>query len=383
MSLTARFVRVVPSWMALACVVGAGMVGGCGSSEKQAAQDTTVTPAGGAAGLASFEAYEKLGYRLDWTGYATIVRNQQPRFFDVLGDLVVTQDSGGTISAMSGVTGQHRWATVPSTPQTRYLGVLRDGDRLIACSETEAFVIDAASGNVAARRRYGRVATTRPVLVGDLIVLGGGSGLISAVSYRTGLTAWQYQISGRLDTRPARLGPEGVGFVSQSGDVIMLDVGSGSSLGRAKIFDGVDAPPAATAGLMFVASRDQSIYAFERFGAAQRWRKRTDAPLPTAPVVHDGRLYVTIPSQGFTALDAETGKDLWNLADVTGVAIGLRAGRVLVWDGRDVVSVDAQRGEVVERVSLPDVAMIRTDAFADGHLYTITAAGEVRRLAPR
>jgi outer membrane protein assembly factor BamB len=189
-------------------------------------------------------------------------------------------------------------------------------------------------------------------------------------------------MSGAIEADPVLVG-DAIGLVSQAGDVLILDAVSGSAIGRNRIGGGPGAPLAATDDTLFVASLDQSLYAFNREGGTTRWRKRTETPLRDRPVLHEGRVYCTIPDQGLTAFDAGTGEEAWSAEGVGGYVVAVRDGRPIAWDGREAVSLDPETGQVIERARLEHVDFVLTDTLVDGTLYTVSEHGVVVRFNPR
>ena len=115
---------------ALTLVLAAGLLAGCassGSGDAGAAGQPKTPAVPLQVSDLNFEDYAKLGYRLEWTGFATVTTGQTLGAITPLGDVVVARDSGGAISLLSAAGGEVKWATVLSTPLTRYLGMLRDG----------------------------------------------------------------------------------------------------------------------------------------------------------------------------------------------------------------------------------------------------------------
>ncbi|HRQ74203.1 MAG TPA: PQQ-binding-like beta-propeller repeat protein, partial [Phycisphaerales bacterium] len=98
---------------------------------------------------------------------------------------------------------------------------------------------------------------------------------------------------------------------------------------------------------------------------------------------HQGVVYVGTDDRGLLALDAATGAERWAAAGVSGTVIGVRAGRLLVFSGTEAFTLDPDTGDIVERASLPGVAILRPDAFVDGNLYAVSAQGVVAKFVPR
>ena len=172
--------------------------------------------------------------------------------------------------------------------------------------------------------------------------------------------------------------------------MLIFDPATGMGRGRARISGGPGAPLAASDSMLFVASVDQSLYAFDAADCSLAWRRRTEAALRERPVYHDGKLYCSIPGTGLTCFEAETGRETWSARDVRGHVIGLRAGRLVVWApaagsgaGGSAWTLDPSTGQVIERVSLEHVSHVFTDTFVDGNLYTGTPNGVVAKFTPR
>jgi len=133
---------------------------------------------------------------------------------------------------------------------------------------------------------------------------------------------------------------------------------------------------------MYIASLDQSVYAFTP-ASTQAWRYKTSFPLRSQPAVHNGTLYVTIPGDGMTALDAATGSVKWKTPALGGEVIAVRKGDLLVWDGAFMYRVDAAHGEIVSKFKMAGVRMYATEKFGDGTLYAVSNSGVVTRFVTR
>src|SRR5690606_12085287 len=156
---------------------------------------------------------------------------------------------------------------------------------------------------------------------------------------------------------PIMIGEGLIGVVSQAGGIMFVDPLSGSSSGRAQVYGGTDVNTAASDELMFIASTDHSLYAYAAADARQVWRIRTGAPLRHEPTHPGGRCCATLPGPGRTAVDANTGPQIWNADGVEGTVIGLRDDYLMVWNAEtDTMSlVDPRDGSLVNRIPLPGV----------------------------
>src|SRR5678815_3939067 len=152
-------------------------------------------------------------------------------------------------------------------------------------------------------------------------------------------------------------------------------------MGRNHIYAGLSTDPVTDGRLLFVASLDQSIYAFSPDGGSQVWRYRTGAPLRTQPAVAGERLYCDVPGQGLTAFDVGTGNVAGTQKNCHGTVIATSKGRLIVWDGANsnFSLVETGRGDIVNSVTFPNVAMIRPEKFDDGNLYFVSKSGVVAK----
>lgn len=331
------------------------------------------------------DAYATLGYRLAWRGFAVMSRGASLRFFNVFGDTVVAQDSRAAITAMEASNGGNRWSTTVSEPLTEFVGNVRRGNQLLASSDNELFILDIETGEIVDRQNLEMVVNTRPAVVGDLVVYGTSIGRVLGHDVNIGFTRWAYQLDSAIETEPAVVGAESVGVVSRNGDVIIIDASSGSALLRDRIFDGLSNDPVAGDNAMYVASEDQSIYAFPIQGERRLWRVRTEWALTDQPTLMDGTLYVAVPNDGLWALNAQNGQRIWSAQGVRGRVVGERSGRLIVWNARQrrAVTIDPETGDVLDRVHLPTVEHMRMTDPRDGDLYTATADGVVAKFVPR
>jgi outer membrane protein assembly factor BamB len=350
---------------------------------KPAAVSAEAAKAAAAKAEAEKAWFSRLGYKADWTGVAAVQRGQVVRHVDVLGDLVVVQDGGNAVSGLNVANGLVRWSTLIDSPLTQFFGSVRSGSRLLASSDSNLFVVDTESGAVITRQPFARVVATRPAAVGPALVYGTATNQVVAHAPGNGFQAWGYFIQGPISHAPVVIGDRDVGVVSQDGEVVILDGITALPRGRARIFGGVDCDLAASDDALFVASLDQSLYAFESNNAAQRWRIRTQSPMRHKPVYHNGRLFVTIPETGFSAVDASSGKVLWSVKTLTGVAVAQRGSELLVDDGKGLTVLEVGTGDLIRTVELPGKSLFRAPGFADGPLYVVTEAGAVFKLSPK
>lgn len=333
---------------------------------------------------ARYEALASLGYGPQWNAFVPVSRGQRVKSIDAFDDMIIAHESGNTVSVLEPNTGATRWALDLAGPLTKFTGNTRlpDGD-VLSVNEGELFVLDGRSGIIKERQNLAELANTPPIVAGQIVVVGCANGEILGHNLLSGYKLWGYKMEGPIRGDVVAIGPY-VGGVSDTGQIAVLDPIRGTSVGRAKIFDGLSNSPASSDSAMFLASRDRSVWAFSATtGGTALWRVRTERPLREQPVYHDGTLYVTINESGLTALDASSGEQRWANREVTGSVVAVRHGRLIVWNGSQAFAVDPQRGDIQARVDLPGIAKITTDSFVDGVLYIAEPSGLIQKFSPR
>ena len=325
----------------------------------------------------------KIGYMLQWQGFPRITSRKGVQFFDVLGDTLVVQDFNQNVTVIETDTGRNRWAVLAGDRLKNFIGNVRADDHLLISDDTQVQIYDIKTGQITARQHLSVLSNTRPIVVDALAIYGGTTGEVLAHNLAIGFKAWGYQLAGSIRATPVLLAGKDVGVVSQGGDVIILDAERGASRGRrGKIFGGLANNPVGDDRAMYVASLDQSVYAFSRSDGQRLWRYRTESPITAQPTIHDGVLYVFVEREGLLAIDARTGSLRWANPDLKGTVMAMRKGNLLLWDGAVFTSVDPERGEPLDTIPFPDVKMLTFDTFVDGNLYTISRKGVVQKFAP-
>lgn len=331
-----------------------------------------------------YDAYSTLGYRVEWRGFPAVSPGQHIARMRPLGDVLAVQESGATVSVLEARSGERRWTDPVGNPLSRFVGLNRDGKRLIVSGQSQAYFYDIDTGALLAKQDFEMVVNTRPVQVGEILVYGTASGQVLGHLLLNGFRQWGSTLRGSIEVDPVELGDTGnVALASHEGDVSILDGLTGMGRGRTQIYKGPEAPMAASEDSVFIASMDNSLYAFGVNGAHELWRIRTEAPLRHAPTYHDGHVYCDMGETGLTCYDARSGKQQWVNSGVHGTVVAVRNARLVVWDGHTASTLDPARGGRIDSVELKDVTLIRADKFVDGNLYMASGAGVVTKLTPR
>ncbi|MBL9002534.1 MAG: PQQ-binding-like beta-propeller repeat protein [Phycisphaerae bacterium] len=380
------------SLFASLCLTGgfaASMIAGLSGCAASTQKTESITPAVSSAGPfpADFEAWSKVKYRLDWSGFPFPLLGQH-RTQEVVPfpDMLAVLDASSNVAVLETSTGERRWGDELANPLTKFVAVSRDpmdAGRIIVSSQSEAFVISATTGTLLARETFARVVNTRPVIAGNIMIFGTSTGEVLGHLLGRNLKAWGFQGKGPITADPVRLADGTIGIVSQAGDVMFLTP-RGNMVGRGTILGGLMTNPVTDGNLMYMAGLDQSVWCFAPSGALI-WRHRTASPLRTQPTMQNGVLYCDIPREGLTALEGLSGKVLWSNPKVSGTVIGSRGGRALVFDstGKTLALVDPVDGALVDSILLPGIVRIVADAQENPNLYAVSDKGVVGKFIPR
>lgn len=363
-------------------------LGGCGGGDGESVMRGA--PASIAEREKSFvtpqEAYSTLGYRLDWRGYPVVAPGETIARVRVYQDALVIQETGSNVTVMEPANGSVRWSSEIANRLTRMIGVDRTidpkyGNVLAVGSDTEVYLLSTATGTLVARQSLEKVSNTGPLVMGNVALFGTATGEMLAQQFANNVKLWGIDTTGSFEQPAVAISGGVVGAVSTTGRVIFADVGLGRMIGQSEIFSGPGAPPATNGQVMFVASLDQSLYAFLPTGS-RLWRHRTAAPLTSAPVAHGPAVFCTTDA-GLQAFDANSGSVLWTAGNVRGTVVGKRKTNLLVWDGATMSLVDEARGDVLGQVELPGVRSITLSAFEDGDMYVASRSGVVAKFVTK
>ena len=337
-----------------------------------------------------FDAYSTLGYQLQWTSFAAVQPGSTLEAVDIFDNVIIARDNRAAFTAISPRSGDIRWAQLQGYGLANFVGVVKASETILLIEEGQILPITADLGQAVLNSRgkpvvqtLGRVVRTEPLNVGGMLLFGTESGHVVAHVTRAGVTSWQYLIGGRVVAKPTLLRNGAAAVVSTNGDVVVLSPEVGSALGRARVFGAIETPAVAGVDRFFVVSRDQSVYAFDDQTCSPLWRVRTEAQLTSSPSFAEGKVFVQVPGTGLIALDASNGQQAWLNSKISGSVIGVRKGRVIVWDGARASVVEPLRGDIIATVDLPGLKELRVVPFVDGDLYALWNEGQISRFVTK
>ena len=183
--------------------------------------------------------------------------------------------------------------------------------------------------------RKGRVVAP-PIIAGGRIFVADGANKIVALDEATGKKIWEFKIkvSSKGKTRKGK-----VSIVDRVKDPLTF----GDKGGKDK--EAVGGGLAAADGRVFVTSGFGLISALDAQTGSEIWRTRTRTPMHSAPTVDNGRLFAISDDNELFALNADTGEVLWTYQAIIETVRMLTAPSPAVLG--DVVVAPFSSGEVV------------------------------------
>ena len=85
--------------------------------------------------------WRKMGYRWDWNAFPVMLEGESPLRSEPHGELVVFQETGGTISGIDDRVGETIWSNKPAGDLTKFTGMDRRDEFVFVSSESELFAL--------------------------------------------------------------------------------------------------------------------------------------------------------------------------------------------------------------------------------------------------
>ena len=326
------------------------------------------------------QAMRAVGYRIDWRGYPFVGPNQSPLTGAAGSDIIAFMDTGATVTALKASDGSQVWSTQVTAPGSRFVDLRQVGSQVFASSESELFILDAQSGTLVDRQRLDPVVNTHAVAAGGLMVYGTSKGELLGHTLDVKAKLWGVAMDGAITRAPVLIGSR-IGCVSDGGEIVFVDARTGRRTGDNRIYRRPGAELGSDDRHLYVASEDQTLYAFSADTGRMVWKHLTANPIKSPPVAWGGVVYCELLEEGLTAFDAASGDVLWANSDARGDAIAVRNGRLVIWDGEVASVIDRQRGDLLKAIRVDNVQRWITDGFEDGTLLAIDPSGAVTRFA--
>jgi outer membrane protein assembly factor BamB len=270
------------------------------------------------------------------------------------GDVVVTAERDGQVTARGRESGEPRWRVdlgepIMATPQVA-------GDRLVVADRTRRiWALSLADGHALWVRRLGDVASSSPSLTDTGILVATDDATLTMLALGDGATEWELGLPSPART-PAAVEGDTAYVADVAGGVTAVHVEDGAVRWSRTIDDGIDQGPVldAASSLVLVADRNGLVHAYAASDGDERWVGGTRG-LNHPMSVGSGVVVTSGLNDRLVVLDLATGERLWTRkvpgTNSASIVVGNQV--VATTDEGRVVLLDARDGSVVDEWRLP------------------------------
>ncbi|MGV8135099.1 MAG: PQQ-binding-like beta-propeller repeat protein [Mangrovibacterium sp.] len=192
------------------------------------------------------------------------------------GQTVVYATTGGTVVARNLQTGALKW-TCRTSGKIYSTPAISEGRVVCASTDSTIFCLDLLSGGQIWKIKTGKAIVASPAIDGNSVFIGSSEGIFRSLDLKTGKLNWQFK---------------GV-----------------------KNF--VECRPLVYADKVYFGSWGNTFYALNKKTGSIKWKRekhtnRMLSPAAVWPVAANGKVFIVAPDRHMTALDAETGREVWD-----------------------------------------------------------------------
>ncbi len=357
----------------LVLTISVAVLGGCGSTqERNVLTELLTTP----------ETTRELGYTIQWQYNLALTSKNRIIFAEVLGDRLAVWSTERILIVFDANTGKKLWDAQVGLPIEKFSKPVRVDDFIMICSESRAHAFHATTGVSQGFVPLRFSSNTTPVITNEYMIHGSRSGRVWAQDLRKGLLRWTYQMGSPVTSSPIQAGPS-VLATDAKGTVVPFNPRSGAPLWRTYTWGRIAAQPAASDLLIYVPSRDESLYAVERNNGNVRWRYFANHPLKDSPIVMDKLVFQYQRNKGLLALDAFSGEVKWTMPYHNARPVMTRDEFVFIHRPGELLGLTMEQGDLVKKIALPKVDHLMADNTKGGSLYLINQNGKIMKISPK
>lgn len=223
----------------------------------------------------------------------------------------IAGDASGAVTALALDSGRPRWtfrteAAVCATP------AIAGGRVVVPSADGTVYALDVTNGTELWRFTTGRPIVASPCLSNGVVYLGSSEGKFRALDLETGRLRWEFSgLRGFVETRPLIHGDRVI-FGAWDGNLYALNAGTGEPAWKwhgdkpGVLLSPAACWPVAAAGRVFVVAPDRMMTAIDADTGAQVWRTGDCEVRESIGLSEDGRrVYVRAMNDWFRALATE------------------------------------------------------------------------------
>jgi outer membrane protein assembly factor BamB len=328
-----------------------------------------------------------LGYFQYWESSLDLDRARGLTGAHLLDDTLYFTTDSGEAHAMQAGAGLPRWSQNVAEsvyeifPPTHFRGPA-GRPMVVFTTSARTLVIDRLMGDVIADMPIDRAVAGAGVITGSRLYFGSADGHLYCMNWtdprtNSAVLIWRVMAGGPVTGRPLLVNnDDDLIFASQGGSVFCCTAAQKVLNWRARTGGPIIGEIALDGPGVFVAGTDRSLYRFNALSGTREWRLRFPEPLNQGPVVNGGIVFQFCEGEGITAVDAENGEVLWQVADAQRFLCRGVDDALLVSRGGEIIQVAVATGKTLHRVKLPgNVMAVRNTT--DDTLYLASNQGQV------
>ena len=265
----------------------------------------------------------RLGLHRAWFAQVRVDPTQQKVLQWVLdNDRLFALASDGTVQAIHTETGEILWTT-EGAGQPHAIGIAANSKYVAMLGASRLYLLDRTDGQILWTRQIGGPTCAAPALSETHAFVALINGRIEGYPLDKPTTyAWQYQSHGHTFECPTVTGKI-LSWPSDRGVLYVAQTDGPRVKFRVAANDEIVVPPAEQAPYLYVGSLDGYFYCFHETSGSERWRYATGFAITSPPAVIGNKAFVASEDATLHAVDATTGKLLWQADGVTKfVALG-------------------------------------------------------------
>ncbi len=333
-----------------------------------------------------------LGFFKYWSLDLEMDRGGYVRDADRVDDSLYIVSEKGDVFSLHADIGLTRWSrnlseSVYRVFEPQHFASETGSPMVVIATTPRVFVLDRYTGDEVKDLTLGASVGTAVVAQGNSLFFGSSDGHLYSMVWddprkHEAIFLWKAMAGGPIGATPHLVnGGEDLIFASQSGNVFNCTAIQKILNWDFQVDGAIEGEIAVDSESVYVGSTDRSLYKLDRVSGVPRWRVRFPEPLHDGPVVIGNMVFQYCDTEGVSAIDAETGKVLWNAPGAKKVVC--RTGdRVIVSADMKLLQIAAETGEVLETVHIPPHTrpLVNTE---DETLYLVSRLGTVFCAKPK
>ena len=170
-------------------------------------------------------------------------------------------------------------------------------------------------------------------------------------------------------------------FATDAGDVISITPDKSKQLWQFKAGGGIARPIVRDAESLFAASGDTNVYRLNARTGKFVWKYQAGAKLEKGPQVTQGVVYQYVRDEGLVAIDKESKKLLWQLAEGVDLLAEADGKSYVITKVGTLVVMDNKKAKQLCSVDFAGVSRYASNV-ADSRIYIADKSGRIACLQP-